>query len=161
MLRAIVCTLYIFTIRIGYQDGQHESSRCHCNLSYLILSNLITSHWLVYLAYNLQLLWVYLLPPHTMQPFRSNSEVNGQRCSCGRTFDQPSAINKHKRTCSKTKKRLSSALELAREKWLGTSAKRRRIELAEPFTNHERCMPGLVHIQEAAEVYYNSQILMT
>jgi len=107
-------------------------------------------------------LWVpYFLPPHTMQPFRPNSEVNGQRCSCGRTFDQPSAINKHKRTCSKTKKRLSSALELAREKWLGTSAKRRRIELAEPFTNHERCMPGLAHVQETAEVCNNSQILMT
>jgi hypothetical protein len=96
-----------------------------------------------------------------MERFGSNSEVDGQHCSCGRTFDQLSAFNKHKRTCSKTKKRLSSALELAREKWLGTSAKRRRVGLAEPLVNPEHCMPGLAHVRETAEVCNNSQILTT
>jgi hypothetical protein len=68
-----------------------------------------------------------------MQPFRSNSEDDLQVCSCGRTFDHPSAFAKHKRTCAKAKKRLTGALEAARGNWSGTSAKRRRIEET-PFT---------------------------
>ena len=128
------------------------------DILYLILSNLLhpirpnTSH---------KLLWVYLLPPCTMQPFRSKLEVNGQCYTCDRAFDQPSTYNKHKWTCSKTKRRLSSALELAREKWLRTNAKQQQVELAEPLFNPEHCIPGLAHVQEIAKVCNNSQILVT
>jgi hypothetical protein len=128
------------------------------DILYLILSNLLhpigpnTSH---------KLPCVYLLPPCTMQPFRSKLEVNGQCCTCGRAFDQPSTYNKHKWTCSKTKRWLSSTLELAREKWLGTSAKQQWVELVEPLFNPEHYMPGLAHVWETAKVCNNSQILVT
>jgi hypothetical protein len=46
-----------------------------------------------------------------------------QLCVCGRSFLQLGALNYHKRTCAKTKKRFSSALEKAKESW---SAKKRR-----------------------------------
>lgn len=46
-------------------------------------------------------------------------------CPCGRTFVQPGALNYHKRSCSYTKKRLSQALEKAKEAW--TSRKRMRL----------------------------------
>ena len=41
----------------------------------------------------------------------------GQACVCGRSFSLPSAYSKHKRTCGTTKKRLSSALDKAKEMW--------------------------------------------
>lgn len=45
-------------------------------------------------------------------------------CPCGRAFLQASALTKHQRSCSKCKKRLSSALEKAKSLWNG---KRRRV----------------------------------
>jgi len=54
----------------------------------------------------------------------------GQVCVCGRSFSQSNAFSKHKRSCEKSKKRLSSALEKAKHKW--TSKKRRRLEPSEP-----------------------------
>lgn len=38
-----------------------------------------------------------------------------QVCSCGRTFSVPQAYTYHKRSCQKTKKRLATALEKAKE----------------------------------------------
>jgi hypothetical protein len=57
---------------------------------------------------------------HTMdlQPAWSNA------CLCGRTFTSPRGYTYHQRNCSKTKKRLSSALEKVREV---NQAKKRRI----------------------------------
>jgi hypothetical protein len=46
-----------------------------------------------------------------------------QACACGRTFSVPQAYTCHKRSCQKTKKRLSCALEKAKEVW---QAKKRR-----------------------------------
>lgn len=46
-----------------------------------------------------------------------------QSCLCGRVFSVPQAYTYHKRSCQKTKKRLSGALEKAREVW---QAKKRR-----------------------------------
>ena len=40
-----------------------------------------------------------------------------QVCVCGRTFSVPQAYTGHKRSCQKTKKRLSSALDKAKEVW--------------------------------------------
>lgn len=46
-------------------------------------------------------------------------------CVCGRSFLQLSAFTNHKRTCHLSKKRLSGALEKAKQLWRGT--KRRRL----------------------------------
>jgi hypothetical protein len=40
-----------------------------------------------------------------------------QTCPCGRTFSLPQAYTYHKRSCKKTKKRLSGALEKAKIVW--------------------------------------------
>jgi hypothetical protein len=49
-----------------------------------------------------------------------------QACICGRVFSVPQAFSCHKRSCPKSKKRLSSALERAKEVW--QSRKRRKAE---------------------------------
>jgi hypothetical protein len=49
-----------------------------------------------------------------------------QDCVCGRTFSVPQAYTCHKRSCQKTKKRLSGALEKAKEAW--QVEKRRKVE---------------------------------
>jgi hypothetical protein len=49
-----------------------------------------------------------------------------QVCDCGRTFSSPQAYSCHKRTCQKTKKRLSSVLARAKEVW--QSRKHRKVE---------------------------------
>jgi hypothetical protein len=49
-----------------------------------------------------------------------------QHCVCGRTFSVPQAYSCHKRSCQKTKKRLSGALEKAKEAW--QVKKRRKVE---------------------------------
>jgi hypothetical protein len=46
-------------------------------------------------------------------------------CVCGRSFQQLSAFTNHKRTCQSSKKRLSSALDKAKQLWKGP--KRRRL----------------------------------
>lgn len=47
-------------------------------------------------------------------------------CFCGRSFLQQSAFSNHERVCQKSKKRLSSVLEKAKELWI--ARKRRRID---------------------------------
>ena len=47
-------------------------------------------------------------------------------CVCGRTFSVPQAYSCHKHSCQKTKKRLSGALEKAKEAW--QVKKRRKVE---------------------------------
>jgi hypothetical protein len=51
-----------------------------------------------------------------------------QACICGRVFSVPQAYTFHKRSCQKTKKRLSCALEKAKEVW--QAKKRRKTEEA-------------------------------
>jgi hypothetical protein len=55
-----------------------------------------------------------------------------QVCVCGRTFSVPQAYTFHKRSCQKTKKRLSSALEKAKEVW--QAKKRRKTEVMQSTT---------------------------
>jgi hypothetical protein len=70
-----------------------------------------------------------------------------QTCDCGRTFSLPQAYTYHKRSCQRTKKRLSGALERARGVW---KAKKRQktekhasdvlastttLDVTEPVTN--------------------------
>ena len=52
-------------------------------------------------------------------------------CMCGRTFTSPSGYTNHQRGCSKTKKRLSSCLEKAREA-LSRAKKRRKTAIEQP-----------------------------
>lgn len=40
-----------------------------------------------------------------------------QECLCGRTFSQVNAMSNHRRTCKKSKSRLSSMLTDAQENW--------------------------------------------
>lgn len=40
------------------------------------------------------------------------------RCYCGKQFSQQSAFTNHTRTCKSTKKRLASALDLAKDVWI-------------------------------------------
>ena len=51
-----------------------------------------------------------------------------QACICGHIFSVPQAYTYHKRSCHKTKKRLSCALEKAKEVW--QARKRRKTEEA-------------------------------
>jgi hypothetical protein len=51
-------------------------------------------------------------------------------CTCGRTFLQHSALTNHQRTCSRTKKRLATALLVAQEQF--EAKKRRRLEARAP-----------------------------
>src|ERR1700678_1043035 len=50
-----------------------------------------------------------------------------QACICGHVFSIPQAFSCHKRSCPSSKKRLSSALERAKEVW--QSRKRRKAEV--------------------------------
>jgi hypothetical protein len=82
-----------------------------------------------------------------------------QVCVCGRSFSQSNAFSKHKRSCEKSKKRLSSALEKAKHNW--TSKKRRRLEPPEPSISLSSAdlIPEPVMPREQAEVclFYCSQ----
>jgi hypothetical protein len=49
-----------------------------------------------------------------------------ETCICGRTFSLPQAYTFHKRSCQKTKKRLASALEKAKDAW--QAKKRQKME---------------------------------
>ncbi|KAI0057935.1 hypothetical protein BV25DRAFT_1872245 [Artomyces pyxidatus] len=51
-------------------------------------------------------------------------------CVCGRSFSLPSALTLHQKSCSSSKKRLSGALEKAREVWI--ARKKARTCAAEP-----------------------------
>jgi hypothetical protein len=68
-------------------------------------------------------------------------------CPCGRAFQQDSALTKHQRTCLKTKKRLSSALEKAKEVWKSKKRRRTSSTLAgcsEELAAAQLSLPGLV-----------------
>jgi len=53
-----------------------------------------------------------------------------ETCSCGRTFYFPGALKNHQRSCTKTKKRLASALGKAKDLW--TSRKRKQVDIVGP-----------------------------
>jgi hypothetical protein len=55
-----------------------------------------------------------------------------QMCVCGRNFSVPQAYTFHKRSCQQTKKRLSGALDKAKEVW--HSKKRRTTEMMQSPT---------------------------
>jgi len=55
-------------------------------------------------------------------------------CHCGRSFSQLGAFSKHQRLCVKSLKRLSSALNKAKEAWI--TRKRRRIVPVLPNDDH-------------------------
>jgi hypothetical protein len=68
-------------------------------------------------------------------------------CLCGRTFHQPGAFAYHKRGCKQSKKRLSGALEKAKEQW--GAKKRRRDEATERRrinSSHSETNVGAVHV---------------
>ena len=74
----------------------------------------------------------------------STASTSWQLCACGRTFAQPNASSKHKRTCPQTRKRLSSALDSAKERWTGNKRfKASRADLPSESVAHP-LMPGLM-----------------
>jgi len=76
-------------------------------------------------------------------PFRLDMENRYHSvCVCGRSFLQPGAFTKHNRTCQSSKKRLSSALDKAKQLWKGP--KRRRLENNSPEINQPTLATGLV-----------------
>ena len=58
------------------------------------------------------------------------STIYCQECSCGRSFDDTGAFTRHKKTCSKGKKRLAHVLKHAKESY---HRKRSRIRGGEEF----------------------------
>lgn len=70
-------------------------------------------------------------------------------CVCGRAFSQLNAFTNHIRTCPRSKKRLSSALESAKEKW--TTRKRRRVAV-EQSPGDVWQPAGLIPLASTAEV---------
>jgi hypothetical protein len=73
-----------------------------------------------------------------------------QVCICGHTFSVPQAYTYHKRSCKQTKKRLSGALDKAKEVWQvkkhqkleeKTVAERANVSnVPEPVQNDLRCL---------------------
>src|ERR1700722_15003393 len=59
-------------------------------------------------------------------------------CVCGRTFSVPQAYTCHKRSCSRTKKRLANALDKAKGVW---QAKKRQ-KLEEKIAKEASMDPG-------------------
>lgn len=72
-----------------------------------------------------------------------------QDCICGRVFSVPQAYMYHKRSCQKTKKRLSCALEKVKEVW--QAKKRRKTEQM----SHAEAAECSSHQNEAAELLSN------
>jgi hypothetical protein len=60
----------------------------------------------------------------------SSASSWSQICVCGRQFSVPQAYTCHKRSCQKTKKRLSTVLEKAKDVW--QAGKRRKMEEKTP-----------------------------
>ena len=82
---------------------------------------------------------------YNMQSLDSNGANDWQLCACGRTFAQPSASNNHKCTCPKTRKRLSSALDGAKERWTGNKRRKVNLQVHEPSEASELVnQPGLM-----------------
>src|SRR5262245_7327775 len=54
-------------------------------------------------------------------------------CVCGRSFSQLNAFSNHSRSCLKSKKRLSTVLDKAKQQW--SSNKRRRLGFDDPPVN--------------------------
>ena len=73
-----------------------------------------------------------------------------QVCVCGRTFSVPQAYTFHKRSCQKTKKRLSSALDKAKEVW--QSKKRRKKETMQNPTAENPTVRNVAVEQESNDV---------
>ena len=73
-------------------------------------------------------------------------------CACGRVFTLQNAFTNHTRTCPRSKKHLSAALESAKEKW--TVRKRRRVAINRspgdvPQLAGIRPLPNTVEVVEA------------
>ena len=73
-----------------------------------------------------------------------------QVCVCGRTFSLPQAYTFHQRSCSKTKKRLSSALDKAQEVW--RSKRRQKMEIMQNPTAENPPDQNIAVEQESNEV---------
>lgn len=74
---------------------------------------------------------------------QSRWRTESETCLCGRSFSHTSALSHHIRSCQKTKKRLSGALDKAKEVWSGK--KRRRLDHEEPSMVNQPSSSGLVN----------------
>ena len=93
---------------------------------------------------------------------RSRLHTESDTCLCGRSFSHTSALSNHIRSCQKTKKRLSGALDKARE--VRSEKKRRRLdhEDSEPNMINQPSSSGLISaphpvtpMESAVEVMYS------
>jgi hypothetical protein len=75
-----------------------------------------------------------------------------QSCICGRTFSVPQAYTCHKRSCQKTKKRFSSALEKAKEVW--QVKKRRKMEQVVEEVTQSQPVENVVDESGDADQYH-------
>ena len=87
-------------------------------------------------------------------------------CACGRSFTQQSALSKHQKSCQRSKKQLSVALDKAKSAW--SEKKRQRLDL----NGHERIAlniqpssagltPLSSHVDEHVDYEVCSNILLT
>ena len=71
-----------------------------------------------------------------------------QRCLCGRIFTQTYVYTNHSRNCKKTKTRLSSALEKAKERYYAD--KRRKTEVTQSEATGSPRMEEVVQTEAPA-----------
>jgi len=93
-------------------------------------------------------------------------EIEGHlTCACGRSFTQQSALSKHQKSCQRSKKRLSVALDKAKSAW--SEKKRRRLDPSHEHIalNIQPSSAGLTplssRVDEHVDYEVSSNILLT
>jgi hypothetical protein len=74
-----------------------------------------------------------------------------EACVCGRMFSVPQAYTFHKRSCQKTKKRLSSALEKAKEVWQAKKRQKTEAKTLAGSSNIDRVPEPVTNEAHAAQ----------
>ena len=69
-------------------------------------------------------------------------------CLCGRVFDQENTYGKHQRSCKRTKKRLSGALDTAKELW--AQKRRKHVHVASNSTSEANEPPSNIPYHPAS-----------
>ena len=84
------------------------------------------------------------LVPVDLSPWFSMDPPNAwsQECICGRVFTTPQGISAHHNSCPKTKKRLASVLDKAKEVQAAKKHHTAEAKLVSPETAAPRLVPG-------------------
>ena len=82
------------------------------------------------------------------------SELDLESCACGRSFTWPNTLTNHIRTCKNAKKRLSSVLDHAKQRW--TVRKCQHIALEQPSNSRPgTCVLGSARLISSTAVVDN------